>query len=444
MENNLLALQHNNTLTSAGTASKKTNNINGLDREGAEASVRKDNSYKNIQEQANQSSEQKAKPRGNNLPKDAAASGNEAIEKSSNNQETKTDTSEIDEKVDSIQTNNQQITQKATDKDTSAKSDEIGEDIGINVLINSGMTSEVMPIVTEDEPSVFVNTSLSVLSTGIDLSKSPVNNLLLQENPESVKAYATNNVDGFKNVSDLPSSVAQDEVALVNIDEIQEDSKVMNAKLEVDETDIESEAAIHKKLVKELSSIASIDDLATPKATIAVIDSIIKPESTMIKDKMSATDIMSNTQISDAKLITNAHTSKLTYIPEAKPENPLSDKILLMMNKNETSAKLIIDPPELGALEIKISQHEGATHIVFNAQSVAAKEAIEAQINDLRNIFGQEGLNLGNVGVFHQNDQNNNEQNASSNGGFRHAAEDANSESISLVRNIKGLVDLYA
>ncbi|MGE4349497.1 MAG: flagellar hook-length control protein FliK [Candidatus Berkiella sp.] len=444
MENNLLALQHNNTLTSAGAASKKTNNINGLDRDGAEASVRKDNSYKNIQEQANQSSEQKAKPRGNNLPKDAAASGNKAIEKSSNNQETKTDTTEIDEKVDSIQTNNQQITQKATDKETSAKSDEIDEDIEINVLINSGMTSEVMPIVIEDESSVFVNTSLSVSSTGLDLSKPPVTNFLLQEAPESIKAYATNNVDGFKNASELPRSVVQDEVALVNIDEIQEDSKAMNAKLEVDETDIESEAAIHKKLVKELSSTASIDDLATPKATIAVIESIIKPESTMIKDKMSATDIMSNTQISDAKLITNTHTSKLTYIPEAKPENPLSDKILLMMNKNETSAKLIIDPPELGALEIKISQHEGATHIVFNTQSVAAKEAIEAQINDLRNIFGQEGLNLGNVGVFHQNDQNNNEQNASSNGGFRHAAEDTSSESISLVRNIKGLIDLYA
>ncbi|MCS5708604.1 flagellar hook-length control protein FliK [Candidatus Berkiella cookevillensis] len=448
MEKNLLGLQNNNTLTSTLTAPKKTNNINALDRDNTGVAVRRDNIYKNIQEQANQSSEQKTKPRGNNLPKDTAVSGNKAAEKLPNNQEAKTETTETDEKAVSTKINNQPMAQKTTSKDTSAKSDDLDEDGEINVLINPEVNHEVMPVVAEDESSVSVNASLPLVSTDIELIKTSVNKLLSQESPDTMNEHITNiimnNSDGFKNTSDFPTLVVQDDVVLANIDEIQEDSKAMNAKLDLDKADIEAEAAIHKKLVKELASADPIDEFAMPKATVAVIDSVIKPEPTMTKDKMSATDIMSNTQVSDTKLITNVHASKLTYKPEAKPENPLFDKIFLMINKNENSAKLIIDPPELGALEIKISQREGATHIVFNAQSIAAKDAIEAQINDLREIFGQEGLNLGDVGVFHQNEQNNNEQSASGNGGFAHTNESAGGESISLVRNIKGLVDLYA
>lgn len=450
MEKNLLGLQNNNTLASTLAPPKKTNGINVLDMSEAEAAVRQDNSYKSIQEQANQTAEKNAQLTGNNFPKDTAVSANNAIEKTDNNQEIKTDTTEIDGNILSIKTSDQLKTQKITHKDTANESDEIGENIDINRLINLEVTREVMPVMVEDESSVSENTSFSATSTAIDFAKSSANTFFFAENTELIKTKitnaTTNNVGVFNSAPEFPVLDMRDDAVLANIDGVQEDGKAMNERLalELDKTDIESEAAIHKKIVKELASTTPIDEVEVSKTTIAVIDSIIKPESTMIKEKMSATDIMSNTQISDIKLITNTHAGKLTYIPEAKPENPLSDKILLMMNKNDSSAKLIIDPPELGALEIKISQHEGATHIVFNTQSAIAKEAIEAQINDLKNIFGQEGLNLGNVDVFHQNQQNNNEQTTSGHGGFAHTNEATSTESIVLVKSIKGLVDLYA
>lgn len=453
MENNLLGLHAKTSLTSSLTTSKKANEIKAQDVTKTDAASARDGAYKNIQDEANQSSAQNTKPKGSSLPNETAASGNKAVENATQSADANT-SQEVKQEGEAASSskNPQAITQNATDSEAETEHDNTEENLPVAMLINPEIQSEVIvkPVAVEDDVEETASTNSQLSASDLELIQTRVDKGLLKEAPLSIKDHIASAIvpssDSPKSTSELPPLAIEDDVVLAKMDiGPQEELKIKDADkgLEIDESDIEAEA-IHKKLAKELGSIEQTDESKIVKPAAVAIDSQIKLESTVVKEKSSATDILNSSQISDTKSISSAHHSKLTYKAEARPENPLADKIFLMINKNENSAKLMIEPAELGPMEIKISQQDGTTHILFNTQTLAAKDAIQSQINELRDIFGQQGLNLGDVGVFHQNEQSNNEQSFSSNRGFSNTSEANATESISLVRNIRGLVDLYA
>ena len=83
----------------------------------------------------------------------------------------------------------------------------------------------------------------------------------------------------------------------------------------------------------------------------------------------------------------------------------ISKRIAIMNSEGLQSARIQLDPPELGALEIKIKMTSDQVNVGFTSSQPAVREALEAQAPRLREMMEQEGINLADVNVSDQGQQ---------------------------------------
>jgi flagellar hook-length control protein FliK len=88
-------------------------------------------------------------------------------------------------------------------------------------------------------------------------------------------------------------------------------------------------------------------------------------------------------------------------IPVGEPDwdKAVGDRIQWMLGRNIQSAELKLTPPHLGPLEIRISVQQDQASVSFMAAHLPTREALEAAIPRLREMFGETNLNLVDVGV---------------------------------------------
>ena len=97
---------------------------------------------------------------------------------------------------------------------------------------------------------------------------------------------------------------------------------------------------------------------------------------------------------------------KLDMPPNAVQWNEqISKRIAIMNSEGLQSARIQLDPPELGALEIKIKMTSEQMNVGFTSNQPAVREALEAQAPRLREMMEQEGINLADVNVSDQGQQ---------------------------------------
>lgn len=77
----------------------------------------------------------------------------------------------------------------------------------------------------------------------------------------------------------------------------------------------------------------------------------------------------------------------------------VGDKVLWLAAQNVSSAEIRLDPPELGPLQVKVSVNQDQASISFTSPHPAVREALDQQLNRLRDMFSEQGLNLVNVDV---------------------------------------------
>lgn len=83
-------------------------------------------------------------------------------------------------------------------------------------------------------------------------------------------------------------------------------------------------------------------------------------------------------------------------------DRALGDQVRWMANQNVQMAELRLNPPNLGPLEVRLQVDGDRTHINFVAPQAAVREALDAALPRLREMFAEGGLNLGDVTVSHQ------------------------------------------
>lgn len=95
--------------------------------------------------------------------------------------------------------------------------------------------------------------------------------------------------------------------------------------------------------------------------------------------------------------------SPLTVAPQDENfSGQISERLVLMVKGDVQSARIQLDPPELGALEVKIKiQHEQMT-VTFNSGNAMVRDALEGQGNKLRDMLAQQGLTLSDLQVGSQ------------------------------------------
>jgi flagellar hook-length control protein FliK len=77
----------------------------------------------------------------------------------------------------------------------------------------------------------------------------------------------------------------------------------------------------------------------------------------------------------------------------------LGDRILWMVGRTIQGATLRVTPPHLGSIDIQLTMQQDQTNVSFTTQNGAVREALEAAIPRLREMFGESNLQLANVDV---------------------------------------------
>lgn len=87
--------------------------------------------------------------------------------------------------------------------------------------------------------------------------------------------------------------------------------------------------------------------------------------------------------------------------PLSHPEwnKDLGERIVWMNNRALPAAEINLNPQHLGPVSVRIDMNQDQASIVFTAQHAAVREAIEASLPKLREMLGEQQLNLVNVSI---------------------------------------------
>lgn len=92
----------------------------------------------------------------------------------------------------------------------------------------------------------------------------------------------------------------------------------------------------------------------------------------------------------------------------------VGNRIRWMVGQNNTGLELRLNPAELGSVEVKLATEGERTNVTFFAANPAAREALEAALPRLREMFADSGMQLANADVSDQSLQQEREQLADS------------------------------
>jgi Flagellar hook-length control protein FliK len=77
----------------------------------------------------------------------------------------------------------------------------------------------------------------------------------------------------------------------------------------------------------------------------------------------------------------------------------IGDRVKWLIGQNVQTARLSLNPPQLGPIEVKITVQNDQMNIMFTAHHAAVRDALESAVPRLREMFGDSGLNLVDVDI---------------------------------------------
>ena len=113
-----------------------------------------------------------------------------------------------------------------------------------------------------------------------------------------------------------------------------------------------------------------------------------------------------NTQTTDSSRLVNMVRSSLSGFPPLQPLGPahawttgLGDRLLTLAGPGTHSARLKLHPESLGTLDIEIKIADNTAQVWFGTQHSHTREAIEASLPQLREMFAEQGIRLAHAQV---------------------------------------------
>ncbi|WP_168161553.1 flagellar hook-length control protein FliK [Ectothiorhodospira sp. BSL-9] len=91
-------------------------------------------------------------------------------------------------------------------------------------------------------------------------------------------------------------------------------------------------------------------------------------------------------------------------VPMSQPKwnEAVSNRVLWMVNQNVQGAELRLNPPHLGPLEIRVSMEGDRANVQFLAAHAVTRDALDAAMPRLREMFAESGVQLGDVDISHR------------------------------------------
>ena len=133
-------------------------------------------------------------------------------------------------------------------------------------------------------------------------------------------------------------------------------------------------------------------------------------------------------------------------VQQTQGQQQIAEKIRWMVNGRQSMAEIRLDPPEMGSMQIRLNVSGDSASVSFVVQSQQAKEALNEAMPRLRDMFSEQGLDLGESFVSQQNsgEAGDGEFADQQGGGFGESAdEETKSQETHVVRPANGLIDDY-
>lgn len=129
-------------------------------------------------------------------------------------------------------------------------------------------------------------------------------------------------------------------------------------------------------------------------------------------------------------------------------ETNLSSRLQMLVGQKVQTAEIRLDPPELGALDIKIKITNDVASVNITSPHAQVREALETAVPRLREMFEESGVALGDVNVqqesFTQQEHAANDEEGISSGASAESAIIDTEEQVIQKRVSNNLLDIYA
>lgn len=144
------------------------------------------------------------------------------------------------------------------------------------------------------------------------------------------------------------------------------------------------------------------------------------PEKTSVITEKAAVSVSPSLQAPQAQQLLIANR---LFVPQAQigmhvahPQwgHAVGEKIMWMANQQLSSADIRLDPPELGSLQVKVNVQQDQANITFISPHPQVRELLDQQVARLREMFAEQGLNLGSVDVSDRREQESRDSNEDS------------------------------
>lgn len=121
----------------------------------------------------------------------------------------------------------------------------------------------------------------------------------------------------------------------------------------------------------------------------------------------------------------------------------LAMRIQWMFNQALKGAEILMDPPEMGPLSVKVQQINGETNILFHVSNPQTKDALDENLPRLKEMLLEQGINLGDAQVNQQkgNQQESSQQHANDSNESEFA--ESSMETVQVIESDR-VVDVYS
>lgn len=88
-------------------------------------------------------------------------------------------------------------------------------------------------------------------------------------------------------------------------------------------------------------------------------------------------------------------------VPVGQPQwsQAVGEKVLWLAAQNVSSAEINLHPKDLGPIQVRVSVNQEQTTVSFTSHHAVVREVLDQNLNRLRDMFSEQGLNLVNVDV---------------------------------------------
>jgi len=258
---------------------------------------------------------------------------------------------------------------------------------------------------------------------GENQSDNPSGKEQSSQRKETAQSAAFNTVT----LNSVPKDSSVKESTLPNSSTL--NNSILNSSAEQIELDIASKEYIENELSKQ-NNTAKVNSGVSP-----LFDTLMPRESTLVSQneqrfidqELSFENVMQtlSTDLAQTQKNTVAQQAETISIMRKDFTDAVKDKVMVMIHQKIQQIEIQLDPPEFGNMQVRINIQNEQAVVSFVVQNQQAKDALEQNMEKLKHMMSDSGVDVGEANVKQESNQSSTQEqdNQDAQGAFKNGEE---------------------